>query len=159
MSTAPLYMPALNAFTPTLGRKLSSRDFTYQTPPSRSYVTDDFRYHRPRSDSSVSDLRDALHSIDSQMALLVRQRLELEARLERAVRLQSPVHRLPGELLSSIFVTAVLGAGENPVMLSTLMLVWCVIVLSGALGVLTVLKPSLGRHCPEHSCTLGKSHN
>ncbi|KAF8631402.1 hypothetical protein AX15_002410 [Amanita polypyramis BW_CC] len=133
MSTAPLYMPTFNAFTPVLGRKLSSRDFTYQPPPSRSYVADDFRYHRPCSDSSVSDLRDALHSIDSQMALLVRQRHELEAWLERAVRLQSPVHRLPGELLSSIFSTAVLYAGENPVMISTLMLVcrhWSDIVLN-----------------------------
>ena len=124
MSPAPLYMPSLSTFTPGLHRKLSTTDFRYQTAPLKSYVADDFRYHRPRPDSLVSDLRDALHLIDSQMASLMRQRHELEARLEGAVRSQSPVHRLPGELLSSIFVDAVLGVGENPVMLSTLMLVW-----------------------------------
>jgi hypothetical protein len=60
------------------------------------------------------------------MASLMSQRHELESHLEQAVRLQSPVLRLPSELLSSIFVMGVLGIGdENPVMVSTLMLVWC----------------------------------
>ncbi|KAK2465355.1 hypothetical protein APHAL10511_002709 [Amanita phalloides] len=119
-------MPALNT---TPRRKVSG----YPSPPLKSYVADDFRFHRAWSDSSISDLRDALHSIDFQMALLAKQRHELETRLERAVRSQSPVHRLPGELLSSIFVAAVLGAGENPVMISTLMLVcrhWSDVVLN-----------------------------
>lgn len=59
------------------------------------------------------------------MAFLMSQRHELESHLEQAVRLQSPVLRLPTELLSSIFVMGVLGMGdENPVMVPTLMLVW-----------------------------------
>ncbi|KAJ8520711.1 hypothetical protein ONZ45_g2507 [Pleurotus djamor] len=58
------------------------------------------------------------------MAQLLTERQELETRLERAVRLQSPVLRLPSELLSSIFIKGVLGMGdENPIMVSTLMLV------------------------------------
>lgn len=52
------------------------------------------------------------------------QRHELESHLEQAVRLQSPVLRLPSELLSSIFVMGVMGIGdEDSVMVSTLMLV------------------------------------
>jgi hypothetical protein len=59
------------------------------------------------------------------MASLMSRRHELESHLEQAVRLQSPVLRLPSELLSSIFVMGILGIGdENPVMVSTLMLVW-----------------------------------
>jgi hypothetical protein len=61
------------------------------------------------------------------MASLMSQRHELESHLEQAVRLQSPVLRLPSELLSSIFIMGVLGIGdENPVMVPTLMLVWYV---------------------------------
>lgn len=56
------------------------------------------------------------------------QRHELETHLEQAVRLQSPIHRLPNELLASIFVLGVLGIrDENPVMVPTLMLVWSVV--------------------------------
>lgn len=62
------------------------------------------------------------------MASLLTQRLELESSLERAVRQQSPVLRLPSELLSQIFVTGVLREGdENPIMVGTLMLVWWVL--------------------------------
>jgi hypothetical protein len=58
------------------------------------------------------------------MASLMSQREELESHLEQAVRLQSPVLRLPSELLSSIFVIGVSSADdEDPVMVSTLMLV------------------------------------
>ncbi|KAG6890839.1 hypothetical protein C0995_003272 [Termitomyces sp. Mi166 len=58
------------------------------------------------------------------MATLMSRRHELETHLERAVRLQSPVLRLPSELLSSIFVMGVFELGdEDPVMVSTLMLV------------------------------------
>ncbi|KAK0479123.1 hypothetical protein IW261DRAFT_1419872 [Armillaria novae-zelandiae] len=39
-----------------------------------------------------------------------------------AVRLQSPIHRLPSELLASIFIIGVLGIDENPVLVSTLSL-------------------------------------
>ncbi|KAF8073756.1 hypothetical protein FPV67DRAFT_1666505 [Lyophyllum atratum] len=73
---------------------------------------------------SIPLLREALNSLDSKMATLMSQRHELESHLEQAVRLQSPVLRLPSELLSSIFVMGVLGIGEeDPVMVSTLMLV------------------------------------
>lgn len=59
------------------------------------------------------------------MATLMSRRHELETHLERAVRSQSPVLRLPSELLSSIFVMGVFEIGdEDPVMVSTLMLVW-----------------------------------
>jgi hypothetical protein len=69
------------------------------------------------------------------MASLMSQRRDLESRLEQAVRLQSPVLRLPSELLSSIFIIGVLGdledgesehpdEGDVTVMLPALMLVW-----------------------------------
>ncbi|KAJ3542575.1 hypothetical protein NMY22_g3458 [Coprinellus aureogranulatus] len=73
----------------------------------------------------ISDLRDAISSIELQVAQLLSQKRELEMRLEQEVRVESPVDRLPGELLSSIFVRSV-GVGqeeENPVMLATIMLV------------------------------------
>jgi hypothetical protein len=76
---------------------------------------------------SIAYLRDALTTIDVKMASLVKERAELETKLETAVRLQSPVLRLPSELLSSIFSIGVLDMGdEDPVMVPTLMLVWCV---------------------------------
>ena len=76
---------------------------------------------------SITHLREAITSLDKKMASLMRQRQELESHLEQAVRLQSPVSRVPSELLSSIFIMGVLGIGdENPVMVSTLMLVWYV---------------------------------
>jgi hypothetical protein len=69
------------------------------------------------------------------MASLMSQRRDLESRLEQAVRLQSPVLRLPSELLSSIFIIGVMGdmeednsestdEGKVTVLSSTLMLVW-----------------------------------
>lgn len=74
---------------------------------------------------SISHLREAINNLDSKMAFLLNQKHELESHLEQAVRLQSPVLRLPSELLSTIFVIGVLEMGEDSVMLSTLMLVWC----------------------------------
>lgn len=77
---------------------------------------------------SISFLREAISTIDVKMTALVKERAELETKLETAVRLQSPVLRLPSELLSSIFSIGVLGMGDNdPVMVPTLMLVWCVV--------------------------------
>ena len=62
------------------------------------------------------------------MSALVKERTDLETKLEQAVRLQSPVLRLPSELLSRIFSIGVLemgdGTDENPIMVPTLMLVW-----------------------------------
>jgi len=83
---------------------------------------------------SITHLREAIRSLDCKMASLISQRHELESHLEQAVRLQSPVLRIPSELLSSIFVMGVLWiADENPVMVSTLMLVcrdWAEVALN-----------------------------
>ena len=58
------------------------------------------------------------------MASLLSERDSLELRLESAVRLQSPVHRLPSELLASIFTTCIMSMEEeDTLMLSTIMLV------------------------------------
>jgi len=74
---------------------------------------------------SIAYLREALSTIDVKMAALTKERAALEAKLETAVRLQSPVLRLPSELLSNIFTIGVLGMGdEEPIMVPTLMLVW-----------------------------------
>jgi hypothetical protein len=81
---------------------------------------------RPRiaSKASIPHLREALSSLDSKMASLMSQREELESHLEQAVRLQSPIQRLPCEILASVFIKGVFGADdENPLMVSTLMLV------------------------------------
>ncbi|KAF9267353.1 hypothetical protein L218DRAFT_856145 [Marasmius fiardii PR-910] len=97
-------------------------------------------YYTPRSPSShgpphvsIPRLREAIHRIDSKMASLMSEKHELETYLEQAVRLQSPVLRIPSELLGSIFVISVFGMGDdNPVMVSTLMLVcryWADVVL------------------------------
>ena len=74
---------------------------------------------------SIAYLREAISSIDSKMTTLVRERADLEAKLETAVRLQSPILRLPTEILSDIFTIGVLGiTDDNPIMVPTLMLVW-----------------------------------
>ena len=58
------------------------------------------------------------------MATLLHQRRELELHLEHAARSRSPVHRLPSELLSWIFVLGVRDVDErDPVLVSSLMLV------------------------------------
>ncbi|KAJ7761597.1 hypothetical protein DFH07DRAFT_422569 [Mycena maculata] len=92
----------------------------------------------------IPRLREAIHSLDSKMASLMLARRDLESRLEQAVRLQSPVLRLPSELLASIFIIGVLGDAEDAnsestedgnvtVMLPALMLVcryWLEVALS-----------------------------
>ncbi|KAG9315781.1 hypothetical protein JVU11DRAFT_3430 [Chiua virens] len=76
------------------------------------------------SQLSISRLREALDALDTQMASLLRQRQELESRLEQAVRSQSPIYRLPEELLSSIFIIGVCQSGDqDPLLVSSLMLV------------------------------------
>ena len=58
------------------------------------------------------------------MASLLSERDLLESRLEQAVRMQSPVQRVPSDLLASIFSIAVLdGDDEDSITLSNLMLV------------------------------------
>ncbi|KIK91637.1 hypothetical protein PAXRUDRAFT_13684 [Paxillus rubicundulus Ve08.2h10] len=76
------------------------------------------------SHGSIPLLREALNSLDTRMASLLDQRRELESHLEQAARSQSPVYRLPEELLSSIFVVGVCELGdEDPLLVSSLMLV------------------------------------
>jgi len=76
------------------------------------------------SNLSIPHLREALSSLESKMATLLSERDEIESRLEQAVRLQSPVHRLPNELLASIFIIGVLNAEEeDSLTLNALMLV------------------------------------
>ncbi|KAF4590295.1 hypothetical protein EYR38_009593 [Pleurotus pulmonarius] len=98
---------------------------TSSASESRDLPLPVFTGYSPRSaNASIPRLREAILTLDSKMAQLMNQRHELESHLERAVRLQSPVLRLPSELLSSIFIKGVLGMGdENPIMVSTLMLV------------------------------------
>lgn len=76
---------------------------------------------------SIPHLRQALHLLESEMANLRSKREEIESRLEQAVRTQcpSPIHRLPCELLASIFALGVFPSEEeeDPLMLPTLMLV------------------------------------
>ncbi|KAJ7212035.1 hypothetical protein GGX14DRAFT_564526 [Mycena pura] len=119
-----------------------ARTCPFPPPPSalKSHPAAPDDAYRPRIPSLASGnvliprLREAIHSLDSKMATLMSQRRDLESRLEQAVRLQSPVLRLPSELLSSIFVIGVLGdveddgaddadSGNVTVMLPTLMLV------------------------------------
>ncbi|KAI0031056.1 hypothetical protein K488DRAFT_52904 [Vararia minispora EC-137] len=82
--------------------------------------------------TSVSQLRDALSTLDSKVAALLNERARLEASLEQAVRLQAPIRRLPSELLASIITMSVSGPDrDEPPVLSNVMLVchrWAAIV-------------------------------
>ncbi|EMD39518.1 hypothetical protein CERSUDRAFT_80909 [Gelatoporia subvermispora B] len=72
---------------------------------------------------SIPHLREALDSLEDRMATLLNERERLETRLEHAVRMQSPVQRLPSELLASIFVNGVFDQGEeDAVLLANIML-------------------------------------
>ncbi|TFK28047.1 hypothetical protein FA15DRAFT_678688 [Coprinopsis marcescibilis] len=107
-------------------------------PPIQTHIPrlspEDVYVARPAAPASASYLREAIASIDAKIAALVSQKRELEAKLEGEVRLQSPVLRVPSELLSSIFIMGVLGMGEeDPVMVPTLMLVcryWAEVALN-----------------------------
>ncbi|KZT23390.1 hypothetical protein NEOLEDRAFT_1069537 [Neolentinus lepideus HHB14362 ss-1] len=73
---------------------------------------------------SIPHLREAIQSLEHKMATLMSARDMLESKLEQAVRLQSPIQRLPSELLASIFVVGALDTTEeDPLSVSTLMLV------------------------------------
>ncbi|KAJ6477361.1 hypothetical protein C8R47DRAFT_984900 [Mycena vitilis] len=134
MSTYPLRVPP-GACPPRRGPPARTYPISAPPPPLALKSVDDA--HRPRGPPGnllIPRLRDAIHSLDSKMASLMSQRRDLETRLEQAVRLQSPVLRLPSELLSSIFIIGVLGDSEDDssegtdegkvtVMLPTLMLV------------------------------------
>ncbi|KAJ7935728.1 hypothetical protein B0H13DRAFT_2246853 [Mycena leptocephala] len=136
MSSYPLRAPS-SACPPRRG--LPARTYPISSPPPlalKPHLTADDAY-RPRGTPGnllIPRLREAIHSLDSKMASLMSQRRDLESRLEQAVRLQSPVLRLPSELLSSIFIIGVMGdmeednsestdEGKVTVLSSTLMLV------------------------------------
>ena len=129
MSTSyPARIPA-SAFTNPRRRKPSLKNYSPIPPlkPPRSAYSnaDDLYIPRPPTFMSIAYLRDAISNIEVKMTALAKERTELETKLETAVRLQSPILRLPSELLSSIFTIGVLGMGEeNPIMVPTLMLVW-----------------------------------
>lgn len=75
-------------------------------------------------EASITDLREALSTLESKMASLMSERERLERSLEQAVRLQAPIQHLPSELLASIFTIGVLGAEEeDTLMLSNIVLV------------------------------------
>ncbi|KAI1793248.1 hypothetical protein LXA43DRAFT_885838 [Ganoderma leucocontextum] len=79
---------------------------------------------RSALDLSIPHLREAILSLDSKMATLLNERDLLELRLEHAVRMNSPVQRLPNDLVASIFSIAVLEEeDEDSITLSNLMFV------------------------------------
>jgi len=110
----------------SLGASHRSRSTKRGDQPSSKRIPDAY-LTRGTEGASIPCLREALHSLNSKMASLMSQREELESHLNQAVRLQSPVLRLPSELLSSIFVIGVSSVDDDedsdPLMVSTLMLV------------------------------------
>ncbi|KAG6857155.1 hypothetical protein H0H87_008725 [Tephrocybe sp. NHM501043] len=122
-------MPAclpVKHFTTLSGPEVPLRRILSSTTASRSRTItgDEARAQRSAPTTSIPLLREAINTLDTKMASLMSQRHELESHLDQATRLQSPVLRLPSELLSLIFVMGVMGIGdEDPVMVSTLMLV------------------------------------
>ncbi|CAL1712837.1 unnamed protein product [Somion occarium] len=114
-----LYPPVPVAATDSL------RSHSSQTEPPRHTAPGSPRSPRKQAGNlSIPHLREALNSLESKMATLLSERDILESRLEQAVRLQSPVQRLPNELLASIFIQGVLDMEEeDSLMLSSLMLV------------------------------------
>ncbi|KIK07946.1 hypothetical protein K443DRAFT_604757 [Laccaria amethystina LaAM-08-1] len=133
MATMPVRIPA-SAFTSPRRRKLSLKGYNTIPPLKTRTCHVDDGYVPRASPNSIGSLRESIAALDAKVALLQSQRRELEIKLEQAVRLQSPVLRLPSELLSSIFIIGVLGMGdENPVMVPTLMLVcryWAEVALN-----------------------------
>jgi hypothetical protein len=76
--------------------------------------------------SSIHCLRAALQLVDAKIANLTRERHQLASSLDRAVRVSSPIQRLPRELLSAIFTAGVCEDGDgqdDPLVLGAIMLV------------------------------------
>lgn len=127
--TPPAPAPAPSIYAPS-----QQPTHYYQETPAPQRHLDTRRHHAQAISTSssgqgssahqIDHLRNALSNLESRMALLLSERDLLESRLETAVRLQSPVRRLPSELLASIFVIGVMNMEEDDsFMLSTLMLV------------------------------------
>ncbi|KAH9936154.1 uncharacterized protein B0H18DRAFT_868060 [Fomitopsis serialis] len=114
---------AYPAFT-TVSPGISTRTNSFPRPPDGLGDSSRSRARRPAQSLSIPHLREAIHTLESKMASLLNERDLLESRLEQAVRMQSPVQRLPDELLSSIFEIGVLdGDEEDPITLANLMIV------------------------------------
>lgn len=127
-STYPARIPA-SVFTNPRRRRSSVKSYTplptLKTQVRNTSNTEDVYVPRSPAFMSIAYLREAIAAIDVKMAALVKERADLEIKLETTVRLESPVLRLPSELLSNIFTIGVLGMGdEDPIMVPTLMLVW-----------------------------------
>lgn len=107
--------PGISTRTPSLPR--AQDGFALSPDSARS------RARRPQN-LSIPHLREAIHTLESKMASLLNERDLLESRLEQAVRMQSPIQRLPDELLSALFEIAVLdGEEEDPITLASLAIV------------------------------------
>ncbi|CCM03557.1 uncharacterized protein FIBRA_05693 [Fibroporia radiculosa] len=122
------YSTAIAMTTPcTLEPKLPSFSRVQDVIPPSSAIVRNSVVSRSRTitpNLSIPHLREALHTLESKMASLLSERELLESRLEQAVRLQSPIQRLPDELLSAIFEIGVLEREEeNSLLLSNMMLV------------------------------------
>jgi len=112
------------------GRLPSTGSRSAQLTSSSLFISSchpDAAYPESVANLSIPHLRQALCLLESEMANLRTKREEIESRLEQAVRTQcpSPIHRLPYELLASIFAMGVFPSEEeeDPLMLPTLMLV------------------------------------
>lgn len=126
MTTYPTRIPA-SVFANPRRRKPSFKSCAPIHPlkPRSCSNAEDVYVPRPPAFMSIAYLRETITSIDLKMASLAKERADLEAKLETAVRLQSPILRLPTEILSNIFTIGVLGmSDDNPIMVPTLMLVW-----------------------------------
>ncbi|EJC98487.1 uncharacterized protein FOMMEDRAFT_137084 [Fomitiporia mediterranea MF3/22] len=117
-STAPSSVPSSSP-SRTRSRRQSINQGSNPYPASRRERSSGNDAHA----NSIPHLREALSTLESQMASLQFERKKLETRLENAVRRQSPIQRIPGELLGSIFEIGVHRASgaEDALLLSTLM--------------------------------------
>lgn len=136
MSTYPARIPA-SVFANPRRRRPSFKSCAplhpLKTWTASATNADDVYVPRSPAFMSIAYLRDTISSIDSKMSALVKERADLEAKLETAVRLQSPILRLPTEILSNIFTIGVLVTDDNPIMVPTLMLVcryWAEVALN-----------------------------
>ncbi|KAH7099521.1 hypothetical protein BKA62DRAFT_621347 [Auriculariales sp. MPI-PUGE-AT-0066] len=79
------------------------------------------RFSQPET---IPHMREALWDIESRMRSLADQKYKLESRLAAAVALQTPIRRLPREVLASIFTVGVDRLdGEDPLFLTRVTLV------------------------------------
>ncbi|KAA1469883.1 hypothetical protein DENSPDRAFT_773527 [Dentipellis sp. KUC8613] len=99
------------------GTTVSQDLYTYNIPATHAPVSSSAK------EKSIPHLRQALSSLELEIAEMKNKQERLESQLALAVRLQVPIQRLPSELLATIFTIGVLEMEEDPVMLSNIMLV------------------------------------